>query len=62
MCIASAVATVVVVGIIKMHPNTIRRFSQTVGYATLAPIHILYIDSQLVMFLYQTPKKMSVSV
>ena len=45
-----------------MYPSTIRRFSQTIGYVTLAPVHIPYTDPQLVMFLYQTPKKVSVCV
>ena len=57
MCVAGAVATVVAIGIIKMYPSTIRRFSQTVGYVTPAPVHTPYTDPQLVMFLYQTPKK-----
>ena len=57
MCVAGAVATVVPVETIKMYHNTIRRFSQTVGYVTPAPVHTPYIDPQLVMFLYQTPKK-----
>ena len=57
MCVAGAVATVVAVGIIKMHPNTISRYSHTVVYVTPAPVHTPYTDPQLVMFLYQTPKK-----
>ena len=62
MCVASDVATVVAIGIIKMYPSTIGRFSWTVGYVTLALVPIPYIDPQLVMFLYQKPKKWSVSI
>ena len=40
-----------------MYPSTIGRFSRTVGYVTLAPVHTPYTDPQLAMSLYQTPKK-----
>ena len=62
MCVASAVAIVVVVGIIKMYPSTIGRFSRIVGCVTPALVHTPYSDPQLVMFLYQTPKKLFVSI
>ena len=56
MCAAGAVATVVPILIIKMHPSAIRSFSQIVGYVTPAPIHTPYAEPQLDLFLYQTPK------
>ena len=62
MCFDSAVATVVAIGIIKMYPSTVGRFLRIVGYVTLALVHTPYSDPQLVMFLYQTPKKLFVSV
>ena len=49
-------ATIIAFGMIKMHPNTIERFSRTVGYVTPAPIHTPYTEPQLDLFLYQTPK------
>ena len=42
MCVVGAVATVVAVGIIKIYPNTIRRFSQTIGYVTPTLVHTPY--------------------
>ena len=62
MCVASVVATVVAVGIIKMYPSTIGRFSRTVGYVKPALVHSPYSGPQLVVFLYQTPKNLSVFV
>ena len=56
MCAVGAIATVVLVLIIKMYPSAIRSFSQTVGYVTLAAIHTPYTEPQLDLFLYQTPK------
>ena len=52
MCAAAAVATVVLVLIIKKYPSAIRSFSQTVGYVTPAPIHTPYTEPQLDLFLY----------
>ena len=40
-----------VLEIIKIYPSTIGCFSPTVGYVTLAPIHIPYSDPQSVVFL-----------
>ena len=56
MCLAGVVAIIIAESIIKMYPNAIRSFSQTVGYVKPAPIHTTYTEPQLVLFLYKTPK------
>ena len=58
MCVAIVVAiVVVVVEIIKIYSSTIGRFSQIVRYVTPTPVHTPYSDPQLLMLLYQRPKK-----
>ena len=50
MYIAAIVHTIVAIGIMKMHPSTIGRFSRIASYITLGLVHITYSDPQLVIF------------